>query len=122
MNTVEIRDTELNGELFNKDTGVFYIIRLTGLADNTFRVWINEKNPLHPRYEALFALQSDPVPVKIKLIEQTKDYILIGTETTKAKLFFDPLKIDFYYDDELVISANARGLMRFEHIRPKPEP
>ncbi|XP_046483150.1 neutral alpha-glucosidase AB [Neodiprion pinetum] len=122
LNTVEVRETDLSGELFNQDTGVAYILRLTGLADNTYRVWINEKNPLHPRFEATFALQSDPVPKKIQLIEQTAEYIVVGTDHTKAKLFFNPFRIDFYRGEQLVLSANARGLMRFEHIRTKPEP
>ena len=32
-----------------------------------------------------------------------------------------PLRLDFYSDGELVLSANARNLMRFEHTREKKE-
>ncbi|XP_012259626.2 neutral alpha-glucosidase AB [Athalia rosae] len=123
LDTVEIGETEFNGELFNKDTGVFYTLRLTGLADNTFRVQINEKNPLHPRYEVQGALQGDPVPAKIKVLERTAEYIVLGNENnSKAKLIFDPLRIDLFLGDKLVISVNARGLMRFEHLRTKSQP
>ena len=33
----------------------------------------------------------------------------------------EPLRLDFYSDGELVLSANARNLMRFEHSREKAE-
>lgn len=122
MNTVEVRDTELQGELFNRDTGVLYVFRLTGLVDNTFRVYVNEKNPLKNRYEVQEALVGEPKPTKIKIVEQTSEHIIVATDTTKAKLFFDPFRIDLFYGDQLVLSVNARGLMRFEHLRTKPQP
>lgn len=38
----------------------------------------------------------------------------------RASIKRDPFKIDFYNNDQLKVSVNARGLMRFEHFRSKP--
>ena len=39
----------------------------------------------------------------------------------KVVVTAQPLRLDFYSDGELVLSANARNLMRFEHTREKKE-
>ena len=39
----------------------------------------------------------------------------------KVVVTAEPLRLDFYSDGELVLSANARNLMRFEHTREKKE-
>ena len=41
--------------------------------------------------------------------------------STKAIFHFKPLRVDFYSGDKLVISTNARGMMKFEHLREKNE-
>lgn len=33
----------------------------------------------------------------------------------------DPFRIDFYQNNVLTVSVNAKGLMTFEHLRPKPQ-
>ena len=40
-------------------------------------------------------------------------------ETSKAVLTFNPLRVDFFSGDNLVLSTNARGMMKFEHLRYK---
>ena len=39
----------------------------------------------------------------------------------KIVITAEQLRLDFYSDGELVLSANARNLMRFEHTREKAE-
>ena len=121
-NTVSYNQTTLNADLFNKDTGILYILKLTALRDNTFRLYINEKAPLHPRYEVELALQAEPQVSKIDSVEKSDETVTVKSGPNKAVLFHSPFKVDLYSHDQLVISANARGLMRFEHIRTKPEP
>lgn len=108
-------------DLSNKDTGVLYTLQLTVLKDNTFRLHVNEKNPLHPRYETEYSLQDQPQTSKLTLVEKTTDHITITNEGNKVILYANPFRIDLYSQDVLVISANARGLMRFEHHRLKPK-
>lgn len=95
---------------------------LTALKDNLFRLQINEKSPLKPRYEVQYSLQDHPQLGKLTLVEKTTTHITVANGPNKAILHVSPFKIDVYSGDRLVISANARGLMRFEHIREKPEP
>lgn len=107
-------------ELFNKDTGVHYVAKLTSLKDSMFRLHINEKNPLHPRYETEYSLQDQPQTVKLDSVSETTESITVVKGENKAVLYINPFKVDLYSQDVLIISANARGLMRFEHLRTKP--
>ncbi|XP_070164073.1 neutral alpha-glucosidase AB isoform X1 [Polyergus mexicanus] len=107
-------------DLFNKDTGVSYVVQFTSLKESTFRLHINEKNPLHPRYENEYALQDQPQKTKLDSVEKTTESITIIKGENKAILHVNPFKINLYSQGVLTISANARGLMRFEHLRTKP--
>ncbi|KAJ8667800.1 hypothetical protein QAD02_009463 [Eretmocerus hayati] len=120
-NTVSHDESTLHAELYNKDTGVYYKLLLTALQNNLFRLHINEKSPIHPRYEVENSLQNQPQLAKMELFESTATHITIKNGPNRATLFFNPFKVDLYSGDNLVISANARGLMRFEHLRTKPE-
>lgn len=114
-------ESSITVDLFNKDTKVFYILKLTALKDSTFRLYINEKNPLHQRYEPEYALQDQPQTSKLILIEKTTDHVIVTSGENKVILYATPFRIDLYSQNILVISANARGLMRFEHHRVKPK-
>ena len=52
---------------------------------------------------------------------QAGNEIILVSGPNKAVILAAPLKIDFYQNDVLSVSVNAKGLMRFEHIRTKPE-
>ncbi|XP_032679832.1 neutral alpha-glucosidase AB isoform X2 [Odontomachus brunneus] len=110
----------INVELYNKDTNIFYVVKFISLKDNTFRLHINEKHPLHPRYENEYALHDQPQTVKFDSVEKTAESIIVTKGENKAILYINPFKVDLYFQDVLAISANARGLMRFEHLRNKP--
>ncbi|XP_043256915.1 neutral alpha-glucosidase AB [Colletes gigas] len=120
VDTFTHNESTINIDLFNKDTGVLYILQLTALKDNMFRLHINEKNPLHPRYQPENALQDQPQISKLTLVERTADHITVSNEGNKVILYAIPFRVDVYSQDALVVSANARGLMRFEHHRTKP--
>ncbi|XP_012164345.1 neutral alpha-glucosidase AB isoform X1 [Bombus terrestris] len=119
-NTLNQNESSISIDLFNKDTRILYILQLTALKDNTFRLHINEKNPLHDRYEPEYALQDQPRVSKLNLIEKTTDHITITSGENKVILYTNPFRVDLYSQNILVVSANARGLMRFEHYRTKP--
>lgn len=121
-NTLTNDENSLSADLFNNNTDVLYILKLTALRDNTFRLYVNEKSPAHARYEVEISLQGEPQLSKIDAVEKSEEFVTVKSGANKAVLYFRPFKIDLYSRDQLVISTNARGLMRFEHIRNKPEP
>lgn len=120
-NTVATNESKLYMDLYNKDTGVEYFLQMTALKGDTFRLHINEKNPLNERYEVKGALKGPPETRKLTLVERTSDHATVLNGNGKAVVYFNPFRVDLYSDNVLVISANARGLMRFEHQRIKLE-
>lgn len=59
----------------------------------------------------------------IRVSEKSDAQIVISAgKLNKAVVVAQPFRIDFYQNDVLTVSANAKGLMRFEHTRAKPVP
>lgn len=58
----------------------------------------------------------------IKVTEKSESQIVITAGANRAVIVAKPFRIDFYQNDVLTVSANAKGLMRFEHTRTKPVP
>lgn len=58
---------------------------------------------------------------RLKVIERTAELVSIEAGANKVTVHAIPFHVDLFSGDELVISVNARGLMRFEHMRLKPE-
>lgn len=91
------------------------------LNTDKFQVLIDEKKTLHKRYRTTEHVL-DGIPQLSSLFVETKtdkEAIIINA---RNKVIFQssPMKIDFYQDDTVVVTLNAKGLMRFEHLRPKP--
>lgn len=58
---------------------------------------------------------------RLTVIEKTAEFISVMAGMNKVTVHAIPFRVDLFSGDQLVISVNARGLMRFEHMRPKPE-
>lgn len=58
---------------------------------------------------------------RLNIIEKTAEFVSVNAGANRVTVYAIPFRVDFFSRDELVISANARGLMRFEHMRQKPE-
>ena len=56
VDTVHITSTKLEALLINNKNGVKFKLDLEGQADNTFRLKINEGDPLKPRFEVPLVL------------------------------------------------------------------
>lgn len=56
------------------------------------------------------------------MTEKSDKEIIIVCGSNKAVVHAAPLRIDFYHNNVLTVSVNAKGLMRFEHLRVKPQP
>ena len=120
--TLHTSATSLDTLLVNNNNGVKFKLSIIGLSDNTFRLKINEAYPLKKRFEVPLVLASEPEQAPITVISKDDEKIVLGLgESSKAILHFKPLRVDFYSGDKLVISTNARGMMKFEHLREKHE-
>ncbi|CAD7091219.1 unnamed protein product [Hermetia illucens] len=120
--TLNIYSDSITTDLVNRENNHLFSLKLEALQGNTFRLLIDEKTPLKPRYRVNDALKSNPVPGTIKVSERADNELVITSGTSKAVVTGTPFKIDFYQNEKLSLSINAKGLMRFEHLRKKPQP
>lgn len=109
-------------DVVNKETKHEFILKLTALVDNTFRVTIDEKTPLRPRYRVEHALQKEPVIADLNIERESEGELVVVSGKNKVVIVADPLRVDFYSGELLTVSLNAKGLMNFEHLRVKPQP
>ncbi|CRL04690.1 CLUMA_CG017754, isoform A [Clunio marinus] len=108
--TVEIQNTQ-NFHIFT--------LKISGLMDNTFRVEMDEKSPLSPRFRVTEALQQEPILENIDVTISDSE-IIIRSKMNRAVITKSPLKIDFYRNDVHALTFNGNGLLRFEELRTKP--
>ena len=116
-NTLHVSPTSLDTLVVNNKNGVKFKLSIIGLVDNTFRLKINEAYPLKPRFEVPLVLVSEPEPAAISVVSRDDKKIVLSLGSSSAVLHFNPLRVDFYSGDNLVLSTNARGMMKFEHLR-----
>ncbi|KAJ9579720.1 hypothetical protein L9F63_004646 [Diploptera punctata] len=121
LNTLKVEPSNIQADIVNTQNDARFHFQLFALQDGTFRMKINEKSPLKPRFEVPFALIGEPALDKLEVVERNTEFITIKCGENKIIVNSIPFSVNVYSDDELVISANARGLMRFEHMRHKPE-
>lgn len=122
LDTLQATASSVSAELVNTAMNVKFVFQLYSLSDNTFRMKVNELSPLKPRHEVQFVLKGEPDYVKLEVIEKSSEKAVVRSGTNKVEIFANPFRVDVYRGSELVISTNARGLMRFEHLRTKPAP
>lgn len=62
------------------------------------------------------------ISFSIKVTEKSDTQIVITCGANKVVIKAAPFRVDFYQNDKLTVSANAKGLMRIEHLRKKKTP
>lgn len=107
-------------DIANRENQHLFVLKLEALVGNTFHLEIDEKTPLHPRYRVVDALKG-PVTTAAVQVDKGTDETTVTSDNKKAVIIHKPLRIDMYLDDVLTVSINSKGLMRFEHLRRKPE-
>lgn len=120
----------VNTESEDPSNPVKFRLEIFALEGGIFRFKINEAYPIRERVEVPYALVED-IPTQNKLEVVTKDdvsltiqcdYDNVKSKTkNKVVLTYNPFKLEFYMGDELVISANSKGLFTFEHMRNKSD-
>lgn len=59
---------------------------------------------------------------RLEIVEKAENSVTIKSGDNKVVLMGAPFRIDLYSGNSLVVSGNARGLLRFEHQQIKQEP
>ncbi|XP_004521723.1 neutral alpha-glucosidase AB isoform X2 [Ceratitis capitata] len=119
--TLNIYSDSITADLQHKDNKHLFSLKLEGIEKgDTFRLLIDEKTPLKPRYRVVDSLKEIPKPGSIK-VQEGQGELTITSGSNKAVVVADPFRIDFYQNNVLTVSVNAKGLMTFEHLRPKPQ-
>lgn len=120
ISTLKTYPSYITADILNKDNGHLFVFNLIALKGNTFQVLIDEKTPLHKRYRTEHVLNVVPKTDILKVESKTDTELIVISGLNKVIIQSAPLKADFYQNGELSVSLNAKGLMRFEHLRNKP--
>ncbi|XP_023175225.1 neutral alpha-glucosidase AB [Drosophila hydei] len=117
--TLNTYTDSVTADLINKENHHQFTLKLEALVGSTFRLQIDEKQPLRPRYRVEHALKGKPETTRIRVEESDELTITVGK--SKAVIHGDPFRIDFYEDDVHVVSVNAKNWLYFEHLRQKAQ-
>ncbi|XP_055711223.1 neutral alpha-glucosidase AB [Phlebotomus papatasi] len=121
LSTAKTFPDHVTVDVLNKDNDQVFVLKVVGLKGNKFHVEIDEKSPLKPRYRVVDALNGNPATESVS-VKKGEGTIEVETGPNRAVLVASPFRIDFFHGEVLQVSANAKGLMKFEHLRKKPEP
>lgn len=120
--TVKFEGDKLSAVLENRDNQRRFVLTILGLADSRVRLSIDELNPIRQRWRPLDALDGIPEQQKFKShAPGAGSSMLITSDGNKLVLHYRPFRLDAYSGlQDLVLSLNSQGLLKFEHYRQKP--
>lgn len=116
LSNAQINDNSVEATLVNSQSGKEFSFVLTGLADDTYRVVIDD--PSNPRHRVLDALDGDPEEVAISTSE-VDGGLRVSAGESSAVLQSSPFRIEFYRGDTVVAIINNKGLATFEEEEPE---
>jgi hypothetical protein len=113
-------DDRFVSEVVNNLNDHRFRLEVSSFGDDVFRVHLNEKEPLRPRFQATEALLPNLSPkAPSRSSSSSGDRLFGSVEINESPLsfkFFDP------QTGELLVEANGRGLLNFEELRRKDDP
>lgn len=93
--------------------------------NNIFRFEIDEKTPLKPRYRPHDVLEFQPKYEKIFVTEEFWEVpsasIVVHSSSSYVVINLSPFRMDFYQNGEKILVVNENNLLRYEHLREKPD-
>ena len=91
----------------------------TILADNTVRFKLVEKDPLHPRYEFPFGLESEPnsLPYQKQIDEKSGKITVTFDSKNSLEIIPSPFSFTLSHNSKPAIAFNSRGLLYYEPYR-----
>ncbi|XP_065094269.1 neutral alpha-glucosidase AB-like [Ochlerotatus camptorhynchus] len=117
--SLNIHDNVVSMDLQDSETNHWYILSLSSIHEKIFHFEINEKHPLTDRYRVTDALAGELNPRGI-LIESSNSVIAIRDDNKRVIIQIEPFRMDFYHKNQLMVSVNAKGMLRYEYLREKP--
>ncbi|XP_014818112.1 PREDICTED: neutral alpha-glucosidase AB, partial [Calidris pugnax] len=97
------------------------LLEIWGLQENTTRIRIKELNPLRPRFEVPDVLVAEPPVERLEVTGRDEGSLelSLGPGGHRILVTEKPFRLDLLRGRELLCSVNARGLLFFEHLRPR---
>jgi len=124
LRTITTTDSGIRADLIKREASgleVPFILEITAYGEGIARLRINEKAPLKKRYEVQDVLLPSIKETSARW-EANSNTFHFGNNN-KVVISTSPLRFDVYAGNNLIISANERNLLRFEHLRVKsPQP
>ncbi|XP_063543327.1 neutral alpha-glucosidase AB isoform X2 [Cydia strobilella] len=116
VNTVDT-ETEKRIILWN------YALKLTALVDGTFRVELDEADPLYPRYRTQFSLDGEPKCDSLKLVSSEKGVVtVVNGQGHKVLITAEPFKLEFLDQaGDVAVVVNGNAQLEVEPLKVKEE-
>ncbi|XP_048884257.1 neutral alpha-glucosidase AB [Brienomyrus brachyistius] len=123
LDTLELSDSRLTLQLINDNNKVRLLLELYRLQGNMTRVKINELKPLKPRYEVPDILVTDPPTEPLSVVSRDENGVVLslGAEARRLIVSAQPFRLDIMEGPQVLLSLNSRGLLVFEHLRPRKD-
>ncbi|XP_068624304.1 neutral alpha-glucosidase AB [Battus philenor] len=122
-NVLSAEVTTVKTEAEKKITLWHYALRLSALVDGTFRIELDEAEPLYPRYRTQLALNGEPKGDGLKLISNEDGKLtLSNTQGHKVVVTVEPLKFEFLdQNGDVAVVINENSQLLVEPLRVKRE-
>ncbi|XP_054927666.1 neutral alpha-glucosidase AB isoform X4 [Dermacentor andersoni] len=114
--------SRVEADVINLNTGVVLRLELIALEEGILRMRLNEKESAVARFEPKEALLESIQESDLHLESKDDSSFAVTFGKHRAVVRATPLVVEVYSNGQLVLVANARGLLRFEHYRPRGAP
>ncbi|XP_070377683.1 neutral alpha-glucosidase AB isoform X14 [Dermacentor albipictus] len=114
--------SRVEADVINSNTGVVLRLELIALEEGILRMRLNEKESAVARFEPKEALLESIQESDFHLESKDDSSFAVTFGKHRAVVRATPLVVEVYSNGQLVLVANARGLLRFEHYRPRGAP
>lgn len=111
--------SRVEAEVINSKNGVVLRLELIALEEGVLRMRLNEKESAVARFEPKEALLESIQESDLHLESKDDSSFTVTFGKHRAVVRATPLVVEVYSNGQLVLVANARGLLRFEHYRPR---
>ncbi|KAM3176995.1 hypothetical protein ACTXT7_005414 [Hymenolepis weldensis] len=116
--TISSYDNVIQFQLINKSESEKRLsFNLTYHNGRTFRLVLDEANPIRPRFRPRIgdSLIAEPQPLPLKVQKSESEIVIIATAQDKVVINTDPFRISIYSMDSLEMTVNDRDLLNYEH-------
>lgn len=111
--------SRVEADVINSKNGVVLRLELIALEEGVLRMRLNEKESAVARFEPKEALLETIQESDLHLETKDDSSFTVTFGKHRAVVRATPLVVEVYSNGQLVMVANARGLLRFEHYRPR---